>query len=69
MIGDRVDVLAPRSRTKSEGAAGNRKAIAVRGADIDHGGLFEVGNTSLSPTNHLIISIKAVKEFPSIEKN
>ena len=48
MIGDRVDVLAPRSRTKNEGAAGNGKAIAVRGADIDHGGLFEVGNTRIN---------------------
>ena len=44
-IADRVNVLAPRSRTKNEGATGNRKAIGVRGADIDHGGLFEVGNT------------------------
>ena len=45
MIGDRVDVLAPRSRTENEGAAGNPKAIAPCGADINHGGLFEVGNT------------------------
>ena len=45
MIDDQVDVLAPRSRTQNEGAAGNGKEIAVRGADIDHGSLFEVGNT------------------------
>ena len=44
MIGDRVDVLAPRSRTKNEGSAGNPNAIASRGADIDHGGIFEIGN-------------------------
>ena len=44
-ISDQVDVLAPRSRTENEGVAGNRNAIAPRGADIDHGGLFEVGNT------------------------
>ena len=44
-ISDWVDVLAPRSRTKNEGSAGNPNAIASRGADIDHGGLFEVGHT------------------------
>ena len=47
MISDRVDVLALRSRAEKEGAAGNPNAIASRGADIDHGGLFEVGNTRL----------------------
>ena len=45
-VSDRVHVLAPRSRTENEGAAGKGKAIAARGADIDHGGQNELGNIS-----------------------
>ena len=41
-----VYVLDSRSRTKNEGVAGNGKAIAVRGADIDEGGQIELGNIS-----------------------
>ena len=33
---DQVDVLAPRSSNKNEGAAENGKAIEVRGVNIDH---------------------------------
>ena len=43
----RVHVLAPRSRAKNEGAVGIGKAIAVRGADIDHGGQNELGHISM----------------------
>ena len=58
---DHAFVLPPRSRSENECGTGNRKAITVRGADIDHGGLFEAGHTSLF---YHILLIKAALAVP-----
>ncbi len=54
-VGDRLYVLAPRSRNKKVGGTGNGKAITARGADIDHGGPIKLGHISQNDSKQLKI--------------
>ena len=47
MVGDRVDVLAPRSPSENEGVTDISFAIVRRNADINRSGRFALGHTSI----------------------